>query len=118
MFAFVAHANMTRHASASLRHADRLGSAHMPPTRLRSLGEYLRGEHGTLSANTGEHYIFHWTTLQIMVLQKPANVSLALFDQNATAVRFEADESQSDNGTRDARLPIASMQIGTLARWL
>ena len=88
------------------------------PARLRSLGEYFRGEHGTLSTNTGEHYIFHWTTLQIMVLQKPANVSLALFDQNATAMRFETDEGQSDNGTRDARLPIASMQIGTLARWL
>ena len=64
MFTLVAHANMTRHAPASLRHTDCLGSAHVPATRLRSLGEYLRGKHGTLSANTGEHYILHWATLQ------------------------------------------------------
>ena len=64
MFTLVAHANMTRHAPASLCHANRLGSAHVPATRLRSLGEYLRGKHGTLSANTSEHYILHWATLQ------------------------------------------------------
>ena len=64
MLAFVAHANMARHAPAALRHADCLGGTHMPAARLRSLGEYLRGKHGTLSANAGKHYVFHWTTLQ------------------------------------------------------
>ena len=38
-------------------------------------------------------------------------MNLAPFDQNATAVRFEADESQSDNGTRDTtcQLPLCRL---------
>ena len=57
----IAHPNMRHHATATLRHADRLGSTNLPSFCLGRLRENFRGKDRSLPANAGQKHVTHGT---------------------------------------------------------